>query len=364
MSQASVEIENILRKYQIGDLVYYKQDERGYCNTNFAIETELLGRRQRYFFRRYKSAIKKEELLFEHSIIKHLNECSFNLVPKLIKTIDGNTYVQRFDLLDGGNQVFYAIFEFLDGDDRYTWLNPQCTSEEIVNAATVLARFHDAVFGLIPEGRRYQPKINDLLPIVYSSAIKCLQKGRGTVFDDYLEDVINIIHRSVMQTQDGLSLLVCQDLVQLVNHGDYHPGNLKFQGEQVVALLDFDWSKIEVRCFDVALAIYYFFTDWEVDRDGQLRLDQTALFLNSYQNSLIDSPGLGPLDEGELKCLPAMLAASNLYVMNWTLSDYFDNLVDPDEYLVYLAHGINFIKWFEVPAKREKLEFVCASAPD
>ena len=96
----------------------------------------------------------------------------------------------------------------------------------------------------------------------------------------------------------------------------------------------------------------------------RLVLKPRSLFLNSYQNSLIDSPGLGPLDEGELKCLPAMLAASNLYVMNWTLSDYFDNLVDPDEYLVYLAHGINFIKWFEVPAKREKLEFVCASAPD
>jgi homoserine kinase type II len=362
ISQASVEIENILQNYQIGDLVYYKQDERGYNNTNFAIETELHGQRQKYFFRRYKCGIKKEELIFEHSVINHLVKRNFDLVPRIIKTRNKKSYVHQIDRLDAGNGVFYAIFEFLTGEDKYTWINPLCSAEEIVNAAFVLGRFHNAVYDFIPEGRRYEPKIHDLLPVVYLNAIKSVERGTDSVFDVYLAETIDLIKRNIKQTQDGLSKQDCQDLIELVNHCDYHPGNLKFQNKQVVALLDFDWSKIEVRCFDVALAIFYFFTDWEADRDGQIRLDQAALFLKTYQDTLRGHPGLAPLNEAELKCLPFMLNASNLYVLNWTLLDYLNKPVDPVEFQIYLRHGVNLIKWLEVPANRNNLESVWNSA--
>ncbi len=361
ISKASDEIEHILEYYPIGHLDYYKQDERGYCNTNFAIKTEQQGQRQKYFFRRYKSEIKEEELRFEHSLIDHLVKCNFDLVPKLIKTRDGNSYVRQYDDADPGTPVFYAIFEFLDGEDRYTWVNPHCSEGEIINAASALARFHQTVYGFSPEGKKYQPKIYDLLAEVTSVANRLLDKRGGTVFDECLANNLDLIKRNVTQTQNELSSFGCQGLLQLANHGDFHPGNLKFEGDQVVALLDFDWSKIEVRCFDVALAIYYFFTDWEAGQDGQLRLKQVVLFLNSYQNSLIDNPGLGPLDETELKCLPSMVTASNLYVLNWTLSDFLNQLVDPEEYLGYLEHAINLIKWLETPDNQRALESISKS---
>lgn len=358
ISKAYFEIEHILEYYPIGHLDYYKQDERGYCNINFAIETQQAGQRQKYFFRRYKKEIKEEELRFEHSLIDHLVKYKFDLVPALIKTKDGKSYVRQIDEDDPETPIFYAIFEFLHGEDRYTWVNPHCSTGEIVNAASVLARFHKTVFGYSPEGRKYQPKIYDLLPEVTSTAYRILDKRGGTVFEDCLANNLTLIERNVTQTRNELSAFGCQELLQLANHGDYHPGNLKFEGEEVVALLDFDWSKIEVRCFDVALAIYYFFTDWEADRDGQIRLEQAALFLNTYQDTLRDLRGLEPLNRSELTCLPTMVRASNLYVLNWTLSDWLNTLADPEEYLVYLGHGINFIKWLDVPANKHNLETV------
>lgn len=358
ISKASAEIEYILEYYPIGHLDYYKQDERGYCNTNFAIKTEQQGHRKKYFFRRYKSEIQEEELRFEHSLIEHLVKCNFDLVPALIKTRDGKSYVRQIDEADPGRPVFYAIFEFLDGEDRYTWVNPHCGAGEIVNAAAVLARFHKTVYGFTPEGRKYQPKISDLLPEVSSTANKILDKRGGTVFDECLANHLELIERNVTQTRNELFSFGYQGLLQLVNHGDFHPGNLKFEDDQVVALLDFDWSKIEARCFDVALAIYYFFTDWEAGRDGQFRSEQAALFLNAYQDSLIDGPGLGPLDDVERKCLPSMLVASNLYVLNWTLSDFLNQHVDPEEYLVYLEHAVNLVKWLEIPDNRRALESI------
>lgn len=48
----------------------------------------------------------------------------------------------------------------------------------------------------------------------------------------------------------------------LVIHGDYHPGNVKFQDGKVSGIFDFDWSNADLRCFDVAIALLYFCSVW------------------------------------------------------------------------------------------------------
>jgi hypothetical protein len=45
--------------------------------------------------------------------------------------------------------------------------------------------------------------------------------------------------------------------------------------------------------------------------------------------------------------MPDMIAAANLYVLNWTILDYLRKDVDPDEYLVYLEHAVRTIRWLE-----------------
>lgn len=354
--EEAAEIIDILQHYQIGELVGYQKDERGYCNINYGIETEIRGERRRYFLRRYKNWIKKEELVFEHSVIKHLVERKFDLIAKLIKTKSGESYVHQRENGVGEEGVFYAIFEFLSGEDRYTWINPTCDEEELKSAARVLAQFHNAVFDLIPEGKRSEPKIVDLMPHVSTNVARCAQASRNTVFDAYLVENIDLIQRNISQTISSLNEPTCREMVQLVVHCDFHPGNLKFQGNQVIGLFDFDWSKTDSRCFDVALAIFYFFTAWEGKKDGELQIDQMPLFLRTYQDVLKDHPGVGPLSDAELKCLPSMITAGNLYVLNWTIVDYGTKTVDPNEYLVYLSHSVNLIKWFEDENNRIKME--------
>ena len=360
-TQATAEIENILQHYQIGELVGFQRDERGYINTSYAIEIEIQGARKKYFLRRYKQGIKKEELLFEHSLIEHLIERGFDLVAKLIKTRSGDTYVHQRSGGEDEEGVFYAIFEFLLGDDKYTWVNPDFDDEELNSSATVLAQFHNAASDLIPKGRRSEPKIINLLPSISTNLARYAQGSRNTAFDAYLVEHLDLIQRSVSRVINALNEPVCQELVQLVIHCDYHPGNLKFRGGQVIGLFDFDWSKIDMRCFDVALGIFYFFTDWEGEKDGALRIDQANLFLTTYQDTLKDRPGVGPLSAAELKCLPPMINASNLYVLNWTFMDYVNKSVDPDEYLIYLKHSVNLIKWFEDEHNRVHLEREIAS---
>jgi homoserine kinase type II len=151
-------------------------------------------------------------------------------------------------------------------------------------------------------------------------------------------------------------------MVELVIHCDYHPGNCKFDGEQVIGLFDFDWSKVDLRCYDVAMALWYFFACWDPERDGSLRLEDIELFLVSYQDVLKKRPGLAPLTNPELDCLSPMISAANLYVLNWTLHDFLNKEIDEKSYLGFLQHHMNTIRWLDNPTNQEKLKRILKRA--
>ncbi|HEX6304751.1 MAG TPA: phosphotransferase [Anaerolineales bacterium] len=348
------ELQAILEFYQLGELSSYVQDERGFVNVSYAIESIKNGEKKKYFLRKYKQGVKEKEIRFEHSLIKHLLAKEFPLVAGVLPTKEDKSYVSRAAPEGNLGAIFYAIFDFLQGEDRYTWIDPTCNDEEIASAAQVLAQFHHAVFGFQPEGSREEPEIVKLLPLIAKNVSACAAKDGHTRFDAYLQQNRDLILEHLKLVLAVLNTPEYLSLPRLVIHCDYHPGNLKFQQDKVIGLFDFDWSKIDTRCFDVALALNYFFIDWH-EQDGQLQLDGCARFLSAYQDTLQEISGVGPLSPDEIIFLPHLISASNLYVLNWTVADYYHKEVDPEEYLIYLKHGINFINWLKMPENQRKL---------
>jgi homoserine kinase type II len=358
-ADTATELGEVLGHYDIGELVDWELNDRGYVNTSYAVETARNGERYKYFLRKYKRGIKERELEFEHSVIRHLVEEGFALVASVFQTRDGETYVRR---REGREETFYAVFDFLPGEDRYTWVNPACTDREVEKAAGVLARFHNAVLGFTPAGQRDEPGIMEVLPTVGENVARSAARTKRTTFDAFLLEHERPIQKNVTDTLRALRAVGCGTVVHLVNHCDYHPGNLKFQNGEITGLFDFDWSKIDARCFDVALALFYFFAAWEEGRDGAFDLDQTALFLGAYQRTLEDTSELDPMGDVELECLPHMLGASNLYVLNWTIEDFYAKDVDPEEYLIYLRHGVQAMEWLGHAGNRAALRRTIMSA--
>jgi homoserine kinase type II len=354
----------ILLHYDLGELIDFARDERGTVNTSFAIQTRQ-GRLERSFFlRRYKSAIQEHEIKFEHSLIKHLSRKKSPPVAGVHPTRNGRTYLQLPVKNNEDLPAFHAIFDYIPGEDRYTWVNPHCTDVEVCSLARVLAQFHRSVEDLIPAGRRVEPAIHELLPIIAEMIQSCPCKTRHTVFDSYLFEHTSLLLERIDRTLTTLNEPASLEMPRLVIHCDYHPGNLKFQGSQVSGVFDFDWSKLDYRCFDVALGLYYFFADWEGNQEGGLRLPHVSLFLENYQNELKRRSLTGPLSEIELHYLPAMIEASNLYVLNWTILDFYSKIVDPEEYLTYATHAVENAKWFDRPGNRAKLEQAIRSTPN
>ncbi len=354
-NQANDELHNILQRYDLGKLTDFQKDIRGFVNTSFTIETIKDGKIKKSFLRRYKKGVKEEELLFEHSVINHLVEFHKLPVACIYKTLLEKSYVHLFQDDADRQGTFYAIFDFLPGNDKYTWIDPHCTDREVVSAAQTLAQFHEAINDLQPEGQRAEPKILELLDQIGNYLLECPQKDKHTIFDLALLENLPLLIANLKKTLEILSQPEAAQMPQCIIHCDFHPGNLKFENEQVSGLFDFDWSKIDFRLFDVALALWYFFASWKPENDGALEFSPLALFYNTYQKYLEQSKGITPLTAIERRYLPWMINASNLYVLNWTLLDFYSKDVDPQDYLVFLLHSINFTKWFEDPRHMEQL---------
>lgn len=351
------ELREVLAHYDLGELVVYVKDTRGYVNTSYTIELRDSSGQKMYFLRKYKIGIGENDLQFEHSVIKHLLTNQFNLIAQIFPTKTGESFVRAYKE-NGDDQTceYYAIFEYLKGEDKFTWINPVCSNEEIQNAASVLAHFHAAIYGFTPDGKRTEPKIIELLPSIKTNLEEFSKQTRQTPFAQKLAEDLPLIEKMIGRTLTVLKEQDQGDIVQLVIHCDYHPGNLKFDKSEVIGLFDFDWSKVDARCFDIALAIKYFFSNWEAETDGELRLDDIVTFLQAYQQTLENSSGLSPLNAAELALLPHMISASILYILNWTILDYYQNEVDELEYLGYLQHILNILKWMDDQKNWSNLE--------
>lgn len=345
---AIYEISGVLSNYDLGNLVDSERNYRGYLNISYSIQTVKNGQKFDYFLRRYRTGTKPGDIEFEHTVVNHLIEKNFKIVAKVCATKLGSTFCTQFPEGNQDQPIFYAIFEYLQGDDKYTWVDPRCSPSEVENAATTLALFHQAVADIIPKGQRTELRIIDLLPDIINNLDGYQPKAIPSIFDECLINNLPKFLNNCITTLDSLKMVDESDWPSIVIHCDYHPGNLKFSGEEIVGLFDFDWSKIDLRCFDVALAGWYFFSSWRGEQDGAIRLVEFRNFLNTYQETFQNQAALKPMNDVELVQLPWLISAANLYVLNWTVADYSSKEVDPNEYLMYLQHSLNFIHWFEL----------------
>src|SRR5512135_3650498 len=234
-SPVATELREVLSYYDLGELIDYEKNERGFVNTAYAIYTGAGTERNRYFLRKYKRGIGEQELLFEHSLIEHLVRAGAPVAP-IRHTRLGKTYLQTSE--DGG--TFYAIFDYLPGDDRFTWVDPALSEAQLSASATVLARLHICASAFTPSGKRNEPRILNLLPIIAETWSGCPAKSKGTIFDYHVRQHLEPVSFSIAATLAALHEPAARSLPEMVVHCDYHPGNLKFDGDAVTGVFDFD----------------------------------------------------------------------------------------------------------------------------
>ena len=342
------QIVEVLESYDFGTVTEVYEIFGGYVNRSFGVFTEKDGEKHEYFVRKYKYGITETEILFEHSMIDYSIVHGLNIAASLYRTKEGTTFVKKTEgTNDKMTDTYFAVYQYLEGDDLYTWDTPNLTDAEYASAAEVLATFHNSARDFNPNGlERVEPKIMEFLPTLSGKFKALAMNDMDTKFHNYYTSKLNSILEVIESSQIPNDIL--EKMPYTPCHNDFHAGNLKYVDNKVVGIFDFDWSKIDRRLFDVTLAVAYCCCSWQDEKDGSLLLDKCSIFLKAYQQKLVELKELEPLNAVEIEYLPTMIAAANIYLINWDVSAYYEGTdLNEYEYIAYLQHNVRLMNWIE-----------------
>jgi homoserine kinase type II len=335
--------------YELDELLHIEEIRIGCVNRSFAASVKIGGKQQKFLVRCYNHERTAKEIRFEHALINHLRSNRFALAAKVIPQKNGNTFIELDESVSESRcGAFWAVFEFLEGEDRYTWTDTCMSLEEMQSAAGVLADMHHAGWNFVKpaDADRTQPGIMDLLNTFQMKYNAYSQRGGTTEFERLFLSGKN----DILKTVEKIKLFDrhSDQLPRVAIHCDYHQGNLKYKDNMVSGVFDYDWSKIDYRLFDLGLALVYFCSRWGEKTGDCLDLEKCQGFLGIYEKRCRRTESPGPLTDVEKIFLPKMVAAGNLFVLHWTIVDYYSTYQPSSQpHLSYFLHNYYLMRWIE-----------------
>lgn len=214
----------------------------------------------------YAAETTPEMVRWERELIQRLAESVPEAVTPLV-TSNGATFIEH-----GGRVV--SLWPFVEGRRA-----DRLVEADRAAAARMLGRLHSASFALEPLDARpgYPPRAQvDWLEHRLWSWSSVDRSAVGARVDlDQFERTLDELPAAVREL-DG-SALPAMPL-----HGDYGADNLLIADGQVVAVLDWDWCRVDWRAWEVSNAIWAFCRDGSrtaVDRGA------AAKFLEAYERA-------------------------------------------------------------------------------
>lgn len=335
----------LLNFYDLGHLIYIEKNHRGYRNETYKIETLKDNKKNHYILRYYRKGTLEERVMFEIALMHELIQQGFDISPHVIPTKNHTAYAKLTEKTGNLTEDRYiTICSCLPGEDKYDWIDPLCTDTEFRDAAKVLAFYHSAICEWRGIDGWMNQRCIDKVFFMPDQWLSFTKNAGNSSFDQYFLDQFEFLYSVLCKIQFKNRY---NEMPHLVIHGDYHPGNIKFQDGKVSGIFDFDWSNVDLRCFDVAIALLYFCSAWNGIDAGNLLLDRIESFLGAYQEAAENISGIEPLNTMELEHLPEMIHLSNLSLIDWVLGRFYTNDHDPDEYKDYLLHSVQVGQWME-----------------
>jgi homoserine kinase type II len=269
-SPAEKELKQVLRHYDLGRLQNAQQLERGYVNENWIINTTG----GRFFLKHRYPCLRSPRLIHaQHALTEHLRQSGFP-APEILATKSGDTLL----MLD---ERFYEIQIYIEG-----WPYQLNRYQHFQAAAAMLGRYHLSVDGFSNQAFSEQGKL--YCPQVLNENLTNLMKEWKTCGDSR---VIKIFHRIKSNASELRERFARHpNLPEIVIHGDYHAGNLIFQNDRIVGVVDYDKSSWQPRVAELAEALIFFSSTTEgsfkhLVYPSLLSLDKFSNFLLSYASA-------------------------------------------------------------------------------
>jgi homoserine kinase type II len=210
--------------------------------------------------KRYKSALDRNWVIHEHSILQELAAAGFP-APRLVPAKNG-TLLQR----DGG---IFALFEAYEGYFHYhnSLFLPGMAQQFVKAGGKTMAAMHLALQGFTPQGcnpngfiDRSKGRWREL--DWYLSRLERCAAAPLAVFDDAVSNSRSGHPVTAAWLRERLEALdkTLKDahLERVIIHGDYGPYNLLFRQGSPVVVLDFELARLDWRLTDLSTGLFFF----------------------------------------------------------------------------------------------------------
>lgn len=304
-SVSEAELQQFLSHYNVGDLITYAGISAGIENTNYFVDTQKGGARQRFVLTIFET-YDAQEMPFFLGLMKHVADAG---VPSAhpVASLDGELLLE----LKGKPA---ALVERLNGADIQ-----QPNGAQLEEIGRAMANMHIA-------GQSYtQQRANCRSISWWESASQRLQ-GKLSDAD------IKLISTEI----DYQKSIDRSTLPAGIIHADLFHDNALFDGDQLAGIIDFYFACNDVFLYDIAVTL----NDWCSADEGHLNMMKAEVYLAAYQQ-------VRKLTSTETAAFSAMLRAGALRFWLSRLIDWhfpregeMTHRKDPDPFKQILQHRI------------------------
>ncbi len=320
---SSAELARVLSHYDIGVIHEVRPLSAGDRRVPKVVVTSERGKF--LLKRRPKGKDDLYRVAFTHAVQAHLAKKSYP-TASLVPTRDESNTILRL------NNHIYELFDFIAGV-RY-----EGSPEAAADAGRLLAKFHQYLTDFVHGWKPLKGSFHDSISV--RRHLKIVEQNRKTSPDMQLQATSEALMVLYNASSVRVNELGFDSWDQQAVHGDWHPGNMLFSDQRVVAVLDFDSVRIAPPVTDLANGMLQFSivggrpnpADWP-DYFDQERLLQ---FLAGYKE-LIE------LDKNKLDSLTCLMIETMIAeaVLPIAATGFFGNLSGLD----FLQMILRKAKW-------------------
>ena len=240
------ELAVVLSHYDLGVIHSAKEFPRG---SRKSPKLLLRTARGNYLLkRRAPSRSDPYKVAFAHALLGHLNRRRFP-VPEMIGTRDDNNSILQLD------REIYELFEYVDGESYNRSL------EHTTHAGRTLAHYHAAVDEFETDWTPPAGVFHDSTSVRQGlNAIPTTTAAHDSVVGHEAEllTATQELYERYDEASEAVNALGIAQWPVAIIHGDWHPGNMLFRRNKVVAVLDFDSARRLPRVVDLANGMLQF----------------------------------------------------------------------------------------------------------
>lgn len=238
-----LEVNAILHSYNIGQVLKMTKISVGFANQNYKLETN----KGLYLYR----VCKEQSVTMIHYELNLMDTLKFNnfLTAYPIPKANG-------EFITKTNLGYVVIYEFIEGNE------PALNEKTVAEIAMHVAKLN-SISNWEKHERQNAINLDDCLKMAYS--FKKYEYQYPKIFNDF-ENLLQDI-------KESLSVKIPKGLI----HADVFPDNTLFQGDKLLAIIDFEEACTDNLLFDVGMTINGF-----CFKHNQFNKNLFESFINAY----------------------------------------------------------------------------------